>query len=193
MYITCLVQSGKVIVLHVRAVIFKTTKWNDLIWSFDDNAFDNNAYSLRIEKGCLRILCNNNLEYSRNNCGKVKGYIFLLVDSVFLRYVQDWKYLEALQFLIAESVLPQVLQKLDVSIVCQAERCSMLEVRYIIIIIYEVPTLCFLTTAGCKLENRPFYSSVSSCLAFEWIWGWSWPCFDTNFPAFFMLMMLFSF
>ena len=43
-----------------------------------------------------------------------------------------------------------------------------------------------------KRSNRPFYSCVLSCLAFEWKWGWRWPCFDRNFPAFLMLMMLFS-
>ena len=30
------------------------------------------------------------------------------------------------------------------------------------------------------LYNRPFYSSLLSCLAFEWKWGWRWPCFDRN-------------
>ena len=39
---------------------------------------------------------------------------------------------------------------------------------------------------------RPFYSFLLSCLAFEWKWGWRWPCFDRNLPAFLMLMMLFS-
>ena len=32
--------------------------------------------------------------------------------------------------------------------------------------------------------NRPFYSCVLSCLAIEWKWGWSWPCFDRNLTAF---------
>ena len=32
--------------------------------------------------------------------------------------------------------------------------------------------------------NRPFYSCVLCDLAFEWKWGWRWPCFDTNPPAF---------
>ena len=44
-----------------------------------------------------------------------------------------------------------------------------------------------------KIKNRynmqlrwlsPFYSCVLSDLAFEWKRGWSWPCFDTNPPAF---------
>ena len=38
-------------------------------------------------------------------------------------------------------------------------------------------------------DNRPFYSCVLSCLAIEWKWGWSWPCFDWNLPAFLMLML----
>ena len=28
--------------------------------------------------------------------------------------------------------------------------------------------------------NRQCYSCVISCLAFEWKWGWYWPCFDRN-------------
>ena len=40
--------------------------------------------------------------------------------------------------------------------------------------------------------NRPFYSSLLSCLAFEWKWGWRWPCFDRNLYALVMLMMLFQ-
>ena len=28
--------------------------------------------------------------------------------------------------------------------------------------------------------NRPFYSWLLSDLAFEWQWGWRWPCFDIN-------------
>ena len=43
-----------------------------------------------------------------------------------------------------------------------------------------------------KLVNRPFYSSLLSCLAFEWKWGWRWTCCDRNLPAFLMLMKLFS-
>ena len=43
-----------------------------------------------------------------------------------------------------------------------------------------------------RRDNRPFYSCVLSYLAFEWKWGWSWPCFDRNLTAFLMLMMLFS-
>ena len=41
-------------------------------------------------------------------------------------------------------------------------------------------------------SNRPFYSCVLSCLAFEWRWGWCWACFDVNLFAFLMLMTLFS-
>ena len=36
--------------------------------------------------------------------------------------------------------------------------------------------------------NRPFYSCVLGCLAFEWKWGRRWPCFDRNFTAFLMLI-----
>ena len=32
--------------------------------------------------------------------------------------------------------------------------------------------------------NRPFYGFLLSCLAFEWKWGWRWPCFDRNLPTF---------
>ena len=35
-------------------------------------------------------------------------------------------------------------------------------------------------------DNKPFYSCVLSCLAFEWKWGWNWPWFDRNLPTFFM-------
>lgn len=28
-----------------------------------------------------------------------------------------------------------------------------------------------------NLKNRPFYSWGLSCLAFEWSWGWCWPCY----------------
>ena len=30
------------------------------------------------------------------------------------------------------------------------------------------------------LHNRPFYSCGLSTLAFQWLWGWRWLCFDTN-------------
>ena len=30
------------------------------------------------------------------------------------------------------------------------------------------------------------YSCMLSCLAFEWKWGWRWPCFDRNLTAFHM-------
>ena len=40
----------------------------------------------------------------------------------------------------------------------------------------------------CKVKydccNRPFYSCVLSCQAFEWKWGWSWPDFDRHLTAF---------
>ena len=42
------------------------------------------------------------------------------------------------------------------------------------------------------LKLWPFYSFLLSCLAFEWKWGWRWPCFDRNLPPFLMLMMLSS-
>ena len=39
-----------------------------------------------------------------------------------------------------------------------------------------------------KIRNKrgPRESCVLSCLAFEWKWGWSWPCFDRNLLAFLM-------
>ena len=37
-----------------------------------------------------------------------------------------------------------------------------------------------------SLLNRSFYSYVLSCQAFEWKWGWSWPCFDRNLTPFHM-------
>ena len=43
-----------------------------------------------------------------------------------------------------------------------------------------------------SILNRPFYSCVLSCLAIEWKWDWSWPCFDRNLPTFLMLMLQFS-
>ena len=36
------------------------------------------------------------------------------------------------------------------------------------------------------IYNGPFCSCVLSCLAFEWKWGWRWPCFDRNLTAFLM-------
>ena len=36
------------------------------------------------------------------------------------------------------------------------------------------------------VSNRPFYSCVLGCLAFEWKCGWSWPCFDRNLTPFHM-------
>ena len=35
-------------------------------------------------------------------------------------------------------------------------------------------------------KNRPFYSCGLGTLAFEWMWGWRWPCFDTNLLCFVM-------
>ena len=32
----------------------------------------------------------------------------------------------------------------------------------------------------------PFYSGELSILAFEWMWVWRWPCFDTNLLCFVM-------
>ena len=43
-----------------------------------------------------------------------------------------------------------------------------------------------------KSCNRPFYSCLLSDLAFEWQWGCSWPCFDTDLSGFFMLKHLVS-
>ena len=37
-----------------------------------------------------------------------------------------------------------------------------------------------------KAVNRPFYSCVLIYRAFEWTWGWSWPCFERNLTAFLM-------
>ena len=42
---------------------------------------------------------------------------------------------------------------------------------------------------GSMLRYRPFYTFLLSCLAFEWKWGWRWPCFDRDLPAFLMLML----
>ena len=41
-------------------------------------------------------------------------------------------------------------------------------------------------------NNRPFYSSLLSDLAFEWQRGWRWPCFDTDLSAFVMKMHVVS-
>ena len=38
--------------------------------------------------------------------------------------------------------------------------------------------------------NRPFYSCGLSTLAFEWMRGWRWPCFDTNLLCFVMEIVL---
>ena len=38
--------------------------------------------------------------------------------------------------------------------------------------------------------NRPFYSCGLSTLAFEWMWSWRWPCFDTNLLYFVMDIVL---
>ena len=42
----------------------------------------------------------------------------------------------------------------------------------------------FIVWRSGSWRNRPFYSCVLSDLAFEWKWGWSWPCFDKDPPAF---------
>ena len=34
--------------------------------------------------------------------------------------------------------------------------------------------------------DRPFYSCGLPTLAFEWMWGWRWHCFDTNLLCFVM-------
>ena len=47
-------------------------------------------------------------------------------------------------------------------------------------------------TSEVKVRNRPFYSCVLICLAFEWKWGYYWPCFGRKLPAFLLFMMLFS-
>ena len=46
-----------------------------------------------------------------------------------------------------------------------------------------------LNSLYCILGNRPFYSCVFSDLAFEWQWGWRWPCFDKDHAAFVVLML----
>lgn len=38
--------------------------------------------------------------------------------------------------------------------------------------------------------NKPFYRHDVSTLAFEWTWGWCWPCFDKNLFTFLMTIML---
>ena len=38
--------------------------------------------------------------------------------------------------------------------------------------------------------NRPFYNCWLSTLAFKWISGWQWPCFDTNLLCFVMEIAL---
>ena len=35
-------------------------------------------------------------------------------------------------------------------------------------------------------DNRPLYSCGLNTLAFEWMWGWRWACFDTNLLCFVM-------
>ena len=41
-----------------------------------------------------------------------------------------------------------------------------------------------------SLKNRPFFSCLASNLAFNWVWGRGWPCFDTN--LFCLLMFLWN-
>ena len=38
--------------------------------------------------------------------------------------------------------------------------------------------------------NKPFYRHDVSTLAFEWTWGWCWPCFDKNLFTFLRKIML---
>ena len=56
----------------------------------------------------------------------------------------------------------------------------------------NVDTAALFTVASDRVQSPEFYSSLLSCLAFEWKWGWRWPCFDRNLLDFLMLMMLFS-
>ena len=42
------------------------------------------------------------------------------------------------------------------------------------------------------IYNGPFYSCVLRCLAFEWKWGWHWPCLDRNLLAFLRKFLLIS-
>ena len=39
---------------------------------------------------------------------------------------------------------------------------------------------------GQQRFNRPFYSCMPCYLAFEWKWGWKWPCYDRNLTSFVM-------
>ena len=41
-----------------------------------------------------------------------------------------------------------------------------------------------------QVSARPFYSCGLSTLAFEWMWGSGWPCFDTNLFCFVMEIVL---
>ena len=50
---------------------------------------------------------------------------------------------------------------------------------------------CYFHFFKCYRQlNRPFYSCGLSTLAFEWMWGWRWPCFDTNLLCFVMEIVL---
>ena len=49
-----------------------------------------------------------------------------------------------------------------------------------------IPVVKVLQGPRWQCSNRPFYSCGLSTLAFEWTWGWRWPCFDTNLLCFVM-------
>ena len=52
----------------------------------------------------------------------------------------------------------------------------------------KIPKL--MQSPGYFIKNRPFYSCGLSTLAFEWMWGWWWPCFDTKPFCFVMEIVL---
>ena len=55
-------------------------------------------------------------------------------------------------------------------------------------------TVCFLwekiDAKAASTDNRPFYSCGLSTLAFQWMWGSGWPCFDTKLLFFLMEIVL---
>ena len=44
----------------------------------------------------------------------------------------------------------------------------------------KIPKL--MQSPGYFIKNRPFYSCGLSTLAFEWMWGWRWPCLNWYKP-----------
>ena len=64
--------------------------------------------------------------------------------------------------------------------------------KLMVFVYVDLHFLCLLEKIIVTAVNWPFYSSLLSCLAFEWKWGWRWPCFDRNLYALVMLMMLFQ-